>query len=119
MLNSPREITREDDARMEAEAKKMTEGYYRRKRHGNEFMSDEEDEDGKVRKFSKKQRRQRKLDREDGLYKIGRFPSKVRWVDTNLQAVKRISFWRPTRLASSRTLTSRRLLRLLQALFLL
>lgn len=72
MLTATRELIRQDDARMEAEAKKMTEGYYRRKRHGNDFMSDEEEENQKSRRLSKKQRRQRKLDREDGLYKIGR-----------------------------------------------
>lgn len=70
-LIHPSEIAREDDARLEAEAKKVTEGFYRTKRRGNDFMSDEEDEEGRPRKLSKKQRRQRRLDREDGLYRIG------------------------------------------------
>lgn len=34
-------------------------------------MSDDEDEDGQPRRLTKKQRRQRKLDREDGLFKLG------------------------------------------------
>jgi hypothetical protein len=34
-------------------------------------MSDDEDEDGQPRKWTKKQRRQRKLDKADGLYMLG------------------------------------------------
>lgn len=66
-----RQVEAADDARREAEAKKITEGHYRQKRRGNEFLSDDEDEDGKPRRLSKKQRRQRQLDREDGLFKLG------------------------------------------------
>lgn len=69
----------------------MTEGYYRRKRHGNEFMSDEDDEGGKTRKFNKKQRRQRRLDREDGLYKIGM------WAEGPTQVVARTDYSRRRR----------------------
>lgn len=60
-----------DDARREAEAKKVAEGHYRVKRRGNEFLSDEEDEEGKPRRWTKKQRRQRRLDKEDGLFTLG------------------------------------------------
>lgn len=63
-----RAIAAEDDARREAVAKKVTEGHYRHKRRGNEFMSDDEDEDAP--RLSKKQRRQRRLDREDK-FKLG------------------------------------------------
>lgn len=53
-------------------AKRVTEGHYRHKRRGNEFLSDdEEDEEGRPRRLTKKQRRQRMLDREDGLFKLG------------------------------------------------
>ena len=69
-----REIAEADDAKREAEAKKITEGHYRTKRRGMDFFSDEEDDDergGKRRKWSKKERRKRRLDREDGLEKLG------------------------------------------------
>lgn len=69
--DSVREIAQEDDARREAEAKKITDGHYRHKRRGNDFLSDEEDEETRSRRLTKKQRRQRKLEREDGLYKLG------------------------------------------------
>ncbi|KAL1405186.1 hypothetical protein Q8F55_008811 [Vanrija albida] len=65
-----REIAQEDDARREAEAKKITDGHYRHKRRGNDFLSDEEDDESRSRRLTKKQRRQRKLEREDGLYKL-------------------------------------------------
>ncbi|BEI87151.1 hypothetical protein CcaverHIS002_0704970 [Cutaneotrichosporon cavernicola] len=63
-----RAMDAEDDARREAEAKKVVEGHYRVKRRGNEFLSDEEDEAGP--RMSKKARRQRRIDREDGLFKL-------------------------------------------------
>ncbi|BEJ18178.1 hypothetical protein CspHIS471_0704550 [Cutaneotrichosporon sp. HIS471] len=64
-----RAMEAEDDARRETEAKKVVEGHYRVKRRGNEFLSDEEDEAGP--RMSKKARRQRRIDREDGLFKLG------------------------------------------------
>lgn len=64
-----RAVAAEDDARREAEAKKVVDGHYRIKRRGNEFLSDEEDEAGP--RLSKKARRQRHIDREDGLFKLG------------------------------------------------
>ncbi|WVF70952.1 hypothetical protein IAT40_005747 [Kwoniella sp. CBS 6097] len=66
-----REIQMADDARREAEARKITEGDYRRKKRGVDFFSDdEEDEDGKKKRWSKKQRRKRQLDNEDGLFRL-------------------------------------------------
>jgi mediator of replication checkpoint protein 1 len=65
------EVAQADDARREAEAKKVTEGHLRQKRRGNEFFSEDEDEDGRPRKWTKKQRRQRRLERDDGLFKLG------------------------------------------------
>ncbi|CAK9782252.1 hypothetical protein CC85DRAFT_325372 [Cutaneotrichosporon oleaginosum] len=63
-----RAMAAEDDARREAEAKKVVEGHYRVKRRGNEFLSDEEDEAGP--RMSKKARRQRRLDHKDGLFTL-------------------------------------------------
>ncbi|WVQ65190.1 uncharacterized protein L199_003363 [Kwoniella botswanensis] len=69
-----REIQAADDARIEAEARKITEGEYRHKRRGKDFLdgeeSDEDERGGKRRKLSRKERRKRKLDREDGLDKL-------------------------------------------------
>ncbi|ORX34134.1 hypothetical protein BD324DRAFT_636765 [Kockovaella imperatae] len=68
-----REIAEADDAKREAEAKKITEGHYRTKRRGQDFYSDDEDDDehrGKRRKWTKKERRKRRLEREDGLEKL-------------------------------------------------
>ena len=71
-----RQIEEADDAKREAEARKITEGHYRTKRRGQDFYSDGEDEEGdeerggKRRKWSKKERRKRRLDREDGLEKL-------------------------------------------------
>ena len=68
-----RELQAEDDAKREAKAKKIIEGEYRHKRRGEDFDFDDEgdDETGlKRRKFSKKERRQRKLDRVEGLQKL-------------------------------------------------
>jgi len=61
-----------DDARREAEARKITEGQYRTKRRGLDFYSDDEDDENKPCRLSKKQRRKRMLGREDGLDKLGR-----------------------------------------------
>ncbi|WWD18187.1 hypothetical protein CI109_102636 [Kwoniella shandongensis] len=66
-----REIEAADDARREAEARKITEGQHRLKKRGMDFYnSDEEDDEMKPRRWSKKQRRKRMLDREDGLDKL-------------------------------------------------
>ncbi|OCF43223.1 hypothetical protein I317_02931 [Kwoniella heveanensis CBS 569] len=66
-----REIQMADDAKREAEARKITEGDYRRKKRGVDFYSDDEDdEDGKRKRWSKKQRRKRQLDNEDGLVRL-------------------------------------------------
>ncbi|OCF56692.1 hypothetical protein L486_05546 [Kwoniella mangroviensis CBS 10435] len=69
-----REIQAADDARIEAEARKITEGEYRHKKRGKDFVdgeiSDEDERGGKRRKLSRKERRKRKLDREDGLDKL-------------------------------------------------
>ncbi|WVQ97004.1 hypothetical protein IAU59_004114 [Kwoniella sp. CBS 9459] len=67
-----REIQMADDARREAEARKITEGEHRRKKRGVDFYSDDDDDDddGKKKRWSKKQRRKRKLEAEDGLVKL-------------------------------------------------
>lgn len=66
-----REVQQADDAKREAEAKKITEGQYRTKRRGIDFYSDDEDDEDEPRRLSKKQRRKRMLGREDGLDKLG------------------------------------------------
>ena len=80
MLIACREIAEADDAKREAEAKRITEGHYRTKRRGMDFFSDEEGDElrgGKRRKLTKEERRalkkRRNLDREDGLEKLGRW----------------------------------------------
>ncbi|KAK8865630.1 hypothetical protein IAR55_000775 [Kwoniella newhampshirensis] len=66
-----REIEAADDARREAEARKITEGQHRMKRKGMDFVgSDEDEDDTKTRRWTKKMRKKRKLDREDGLDKL-------------------------------------------------
>lgn len=61
-----------DDAKREAEARKIIEGQHRTKRRGQDFFSDDEDEEGRPRKrWSKKQRAKRRLWKEDGLDKLG------------------------------------------------
>ncbi|WWC88155.1 uncharacterized protein L201_003060 [Kwoniella dendrophila CBS 6074] len=68
-----REIQLADDARREAEARKITEGKYRNKKRGKDFLEDDElssDDDGNKRKYSKKQKRARQLGKEDGLSKL-------------------------------------------------
>ena len=72
-----REIAEADDAKREAEAKKITEGHYRVKRRGKDFYSDgegsgDEGRGGHKRKWSKRERQKRRLDREDGLEKLGK-----------------------------------------------
>jgi len=68
-----REIQQADDAKREAEAKKIIEGQHRTKKRGMDFLSDDEDDEegGKRRKWSKKERRKRRLEKEDGLDKLG------------------------------------------------
>ena len=70
-----REIEQADDAKREVEARKVIEGQYRNKKRGADFFSDDEDDEegGKRRRWSKKERRKRRLDREDGLEKLGQF----------------------------------------------
>ena len=65
------EVAQADDACREAEARKITEGQHRTKRRGVDFLSDGESDEGKPHRMSKKQRRKRKLDKEDGLDKLG------------------------------------------------
>jgi mediator of replication checkpoint protein 1 len=60
-----------DDAKREAEARKVTEGQYRTKRRGKDFYSEDEDESPRKKRWSKKQMRQRKIWKEDGLDKLG------------------------------------------------
>lgn len=69
-----REVQAADDAKREAEAKKIIQGEHRVKRKGADFFSDDEEDEtgGKRRKWSKKERRKRKLEREDGLDKLGK-----------------------------------------------
>jgi mediator of replication checkpoint protein 1 len=63
----------DDDAKREAEAKRVTEGELRKKRKGKDFFSDEEGEEGEGKtRMSKKERKQRKLDFKDGLSRISR-----------------------------------------------
>lgn len=96
-----REIELADDAKREAEAKKIIQGEHRVKRKGADFFSDDDDEEeggGKRRKWSKKERRKRKLEREDGLDKLGEAQnhifqrhncSQLRWRSQRLQAAVR------------------------------
>lgn len=71
--HSSREVEKADDARREAQAKKITEGEMRTRRKGMDFDFSDDDEGGgnKRRRWSKKERRKRRLDREDGLDKLG------------------------------------------------
>lgn len=67
-----REIAKADDAKREAEARKITAGEHRTKRRGRDFVSDdEEDGDGysrrKRNRWAKIQRKIRKLDSGEGL----------------------------------------------------
>lgn len=66
-----REIQLADDAKREAEARKVTEGQYRTKRRGKDFYSDDEDGSPRKKRWSRKQMRQRKIWKEDGLDKLG------------------------------------------------
>ncbi|WWC60580.1 uncharacterized protein I303_103154 [Kwoniella dejecticola CBS 10117] len=69
-----REIQEADDFRLEQEARKITEGQYRTKKRGKDFVDDESGSDdelgGKRKRWSKKERKKRRLDREDGLDKL-------------------------------------------------
>ena len=66
-----REIQLADDAKREAEARKVTEGQYRTKRRGKDFYSDDEDGTPRKKRWSKKQMRQRRDWKEDGLERLG------------------------------------------------
>lgn len=66
-----REVQMADDAKREAEARKITEGEYRHKRRGKDFYSDDEDGSPRKKRWSKKERRARKAWKEDGLEKLG------------------------------------------------
>ncbi|KAL7423541.1 hypothetical protein Q5752_001121 [Cryptotrichosporon argae] len=66
-----REIEQADDARREAEARKVVDGQMRNKRRGKDFLSDdEEDSEVRKRRLTRKQRRARRLMGEDGLAKL-------------------------------------------------
>jgi len=78
-----REVEAADDAKREAEARKVIEGEHRLKRRGRDFLSDDEgDEEGDERRrarMSKKQRKQRRLDAKDGLSKLSEYLKRRVW----------------------------------------
>jgi hypothetical protein len=69
-----REIEKADDEKREAEARDVIEGKHRIKRKGQDFFSGDEEEENETgrKKWSKKMLKKRKLEREDGLHKLGR-----------------------------------------------
>jgi len=85
-----REIQQADDAKREAEARKIIEGQHRTKKRGMDFMSGDEDgeEGGPKRKWSKKERRKRRLEREDGLDKLGELCHCSPWNWSNVQTAR-------------------------------
>lgn len=60
-----------DDARREAEAKKVIEGHHRIKRRGNDFLSDEEDDEEGRPRLTKRQRKERRLAQAKAVLELG------------------------------------------------
>ena len=61
MLTTCREVDKEDDAKREAEARKVAAGLSRTKRRGRDFYSDEEDDEDQPRRHRLDKKRRKKM----------------------------------------------------------